>query len=219
MEKQAPSRAVKDRYGEKNVSRMNALVGDGVPVVPWDDPAALAVWYQTHYAKKRTTLPNWILKELARTVPVVKTSDSPAPEPEIDESPVEFFGRNLRALQSKINGLAASGGAEPSALGTMLRTYESMLKTWQDAKERELREDASKFVSREAVCNAIDAIHARLPRRLAGELKSARASAARACVDQAQWVAFCEDFFTAAMRTLVETRFSDAVATTTAEAA
>ncbi len=218
------------RYGEKNVSRMNALVKAGAPPVPWEDPSAVAVWYQTHYAKKRRVLPSWILKEIGKPTALPAPPPPPPsvmipgdfekiPAPPLSvvdassagESPVDFFERNLRELQRRIDEVREAT-TDPAGMMTMLRTYEGMLKTWQDAKARELREDSSSFLSKEAVCQAIDAIHARLPRRLAGELKNARAAAARASGEASAWFAFCEEFFASAMRSVVETKFADVVA-------
>jgi ribosome assembly protein YihI (activator of Der GTPase) len=217
------------RYGvsEMTVLRCNEIgkLPDVGTAPPWHDANALAEWYHAHYRSdvtkpptRRKKLPEWLLNAQKHPVPapILPLPVAPAPEPE--ENTAVFVGGAPMTAEDVLN-VARQVVADKRARWEQRRNDPAAERDYMDAAERlqsltlrARRAGDDDSLPRQRVCEMLDRIHARIPRRLAQDLAARYQDARRVLASadpETEWKNFASSFVSDTCRRLTESRFAD----------
>ena len=159
---------------------------------PWHDPAALLPWYRDHYRSdiskppsRRDKLPDWLLAAQGRA-PVVSTPATPSPAPAVPSLPplampeaplsAEVMLHGARSIVALKKARFDRDPNDPAAA----REYFEAVEKLQGIEGRARKAGATDDLPRQRVCDLLDTLHARIPRRFTQALTAAFPDARRA---------------------------------------
>ena len=129
----------------------------------------------------------------------------------------------LRAMEARLGEDylgAVNNGADDARAGRLRREWmevgDQLRKaetTASDLSKRNRESNAGEFLSKARVCEVLDELHGRIPRRLKADMGAAYRDAIRATrTGEAGWVQFVDELVNTACRRLVDSRFADLAA-------
>ncbi len=210
------------------VNRCNRIgsLPDVAAPPPWHDPAALLPWYRDHYRSdiskppsRRDKLPDWLLAAQGRA-PVVSTPATPSPAPAVPSLPplampeaplsAEVMLHGARSIVALKKARFDRDPNDPAAA----REYFEAVEKLQGIEGRARKAGATDDLPRQRVCDLLDTLHARIPRRFTQALTAAFPDARRALstdTPEETWRAFVDRFAKLFFTSLTKTKFADVI--------